>query len=336
MGEWIAIPGTVHAGSPAAPSDNPADPGCASTRRLAFSGIARSGNQIVLAATGGHGDYSGNQVTAIDLSQDSPVWALLQTGSAATDVVQDAAYYLDGLPSARHTYGSVHFSTTRNRLMLHYSRFVYGSGVSFLASNGFNLGSNRWDPAGTWSDAAGMALTRDEHDNVWAVGGYFYLSKWDPISDRWFQTGRFAKALYGAMAHDSKRDLLFQFGWGDNQGGGSGVSAFVYDIGGTTQTVIAIQPSAALTQFQIDAPANATMVYDFSGDRFLFWDGLSGRLYQVTPNAGTTWSLSIFAATGTTPPVASYNFGRMTYVPALRGIVVMPSGHQPLYFMRLA
>lgn len=332
--EWFAIPGSIHAGSPAAPGELPGDVGCESTRRLAFCNIARKDSTIVLAAAGGHSDYSGNQVTSIDLSVDVPGWRLLHAATPVTSRVQDAPYYADGLPTSRHLYNSAQFSTVRNRLVLHGARFVWGSGVSFTVADGFNLDNNTWDRADAFK-GGGKAVLRDEHDNVWAINSYFELTKWDPITDTWNPTAIFPNPLWPSMAHDTRRDQLFQMSWGDAWGGGSGLVAYKYDIGGTTQTPVTINASAALTQFLADMPAYASMVYDRANDHFLFWDGLSGRLYQVTPNDTNAWDISIVATTGTPPPKASGSFGRMAYVPALRGCVIMPSGHESLYFIRL-
>ncbi|MBC7657258.1 MAG: hypothetical protein H7147_08805 [Frankiaceae bacterium] len=333
--EWFSIPNSIHAGSPAAPQDDPRDPYCSSTRRLAYSGIARKDAQIILAATGGHGDYGGNQVTGIDLASDAPGWKLLHAGSPAQKIVPDVPYYPDGLPVARHTYNQVHFSTTRNRLMLHYSLYVYGSALSFRAANGFDLDNNQWDPAGTWSPGM-QARGRDERDSVWAPTNYRYLNKWDPATDTWTQTGAFANPIYGPIAHDTARDQLFTLAWGDGTGSGNAINASKYDARGTTQTPITFTSNAALAQFQADTPVDASMAYDPNGDRFILWDGKSRRLYQVTPNAGTVWTMSIVATTGVVPPAASYSHSRMAYVPALRGCVFMPSGHESLYFVRLS
>ena len=114
------------------------------------------------------------------------------------------------------------------------------------------------------------------------------------------------------------------------------VSAAIYTSGGTARSTISFNASAALTQFEADTPSNASMVYDQDGDRFLFWDGVTGRLFQITPNGTTTWDVSIVTTTGTTPPATEYSFGRLGYIPSLKTIVTMPSGATNLRAMRLA
>ena len=334
MHEWFAIAGTTHAGSEAAPTDI-IDPTCASTRRLAYCGIAVKDAQVVLAATGGHQDYAGNEVTAIDLAADTPAWALLKAGSSFVDVVPDAPYYRDGLPASRHTYTAVHYSTTRQRLMLHGTRFSFGNGRSYPPSNGFDLVNKRWDPAGTWKNGV-TALCGDAYDNCWSVGNYFQLSRWSPDADTWTRMATHGGAIYPAMAHDWKRNLLFQLSWGNGEADGTGATAYKYTSSGRVQTPVTIRQSAAYTQWQADTPAYASMAYDPDGDRFLYWDGESRHLYQITPNNSSTWEMSIVLTTGTPPPRRSGSYGRMAYVASLRGCVVMPSGHEPLHFIKVA
>jgi hypothetical protein len=331
--QWFQISGTVHAGSPADPTDDVLDDFCRSNRRLSFSNIAIAGTELVLAACGGHGDYSGNEVTGIDLSADAPAWALRLARTAS--VTADVAYYGDGRPSARHLYWSAQYSSTRSRLMLHYSRFVYGTAVSFADSNGFNLATNAWDADNTWSDG-NSAMCQDNNGDCWGGYGSTSLKKWTASTDTWATTGTFGNNISGPMVFDASRSQLFSLSWGDGQGGGSGVNAYKYNAAGTTQTAITFNASSAYTQFQADTPANASLVYEPDLDRFLFWDGLTGRLYSVAPNSGTTWDMSIVTATGSTPPAAVYSFGRLAYVPALKGCVAMPAGHRNLYFIRTA
>jgi hypothetical protein len=331
---WFPIAGTVHAGSAAAPTDV-ADDTATSTRRLAFCSIAVKDAQVVLAATGGHQDYAGNEVTGIDLAANAPAWALLSAGSAPNDVVADAPYYRDGLPSSRHTYNAVHYSTTRQRLMLHGTRFAYGNGRSYPPSNGFNMATGQWDPAGTWKDGM-TALCRDAYDNCWSVLNYFQLWRWTPATDTWALTGRFGGAIYPALAHDWKRNLLFQLSWGNGEADGVGATAFKYTSNGRVQTALTIKPSAAYTQWLADTPSYASMAYDPDGDRFLYWDGNSQRLYQITPNDTNIWDMAIVATAGTLPPRQSGSYGRLAYIASLRGCVVMPSGHEPLYFIKVA
>lgn len=334
VNEWIAISGTTHAGSAGDPTSDGR-----STSRLAYSGAGLVGAELVLAACGGHGDYSGNEVTSIDLSQDSPTWTLRLARTAS--VTADVAYYGDGRPSSRHTYWSTHYSTTRSRLMLHRSRFVYGSAVSFNDSNGFDLGTNTWDADGTWADGSTPGC-RDAYDNVWAfTNSQHSIRKWTAATDTWSgDLGTWGSETLGyPLAHDSSRDKLFALSIGNGEGGGSGVSAHRFSMDGATRDSISFNASSAFTQFGTDAGIHAGMDYVPVLDKFLWYSGAgaTSRVYVITPNSGTTWDMTILSATGVTPAAiqGSGIFSRFRYVASLRGFVCMGSGAASVNFLRV-
>jgi hypothetical protein len=326
--QWVQIGGTTHAGSAADPTNDGR-----STARLAFSNIAIVGNEVVIAATGGHGDYNGNEVTSINLAADAPQWRLrrAKTSNPTADAAYNAA---DGTPASRHAYWSAIYSTTRGRLMLHSTRFTWPTALSFNASNGFNLGNDTWDPAGTWSDGT-AALCRDTSDNAWTVTGG-YLRRWNASTDTWSAIAQVASPGFGGpMVHDSSRNQLFILTWGDGSNGGSGVNSYKFTPAGA-QTAITFNASAAYSQFQAERPSYASMIYDAHNDRFLFWHGETSTLFSIKPNSGSTWDMSIVSTTGTLPPARAGAFGRMGYIAALNGCVFMPRGDTKHWFMNIA
>lgn len=332
VNQWVSISGTTHAGSAA---DLTSDG--RSTNRLAYSGAALVGSELILPACGGHGDYSGNEVSSIDLGADAPVWALRLARTAS--VTADVAYYGDGRPSSRHLYWSTHYSTTRSRVMLHRSRFVYGSAVSFDDSNGFDLGTNSWDADNTWANG-NTAGCRDASDNVWAfTDSRRSIRKWTAATDSWSGAlGTWGSETLGyPLAHDTTRDKLFSLCIGDGEAGGSGVNAHRFSMDGTTRDAITFNSSSAYTQFQSDADAHAGMDYVAATDRFYWYAGRGQRVYAITPNSGTTWDMEILSVTGATPPAAEGEgiFNRWRYVPSLGGFVCMASGSANVCFLRV-
>jgi hypothetical protein len=341
LNTWFQIPNTTHAGSPADPTDSPLDTFCRSNRRLAYSGAALRDAELWLPAVGGHQDYSGNEVTSIDLSADAPKWQLRKAKSSTT--TRDVPYQPDGTPSSRHVYWSAQWCAPRNRIMLHYSRFVWGSGISFVNSNGFNPTTNTWDAAGTWS-AGTSAMCVDSNGDAWAFSSAFDLSKWSQATDTWAVTLHSGAQLgYPPLVYDSKRDHLFSLAWGDGQANGSGTNAAKFTSGGTVRTAITINPSAAYTQWQSNAPMYAGMEYDADNDRYLFYEGNAGRegvIYVITPNATSSWDMSVLAlGSSSVTPGPMFGAGAMTrfrYIAGLKGCVAMHAGNQNLYFIRTA
>ncbi len=347
LNTWFAIAGTVHAGSAAAPGDDPTDAFASSNRRLSYSGMGLRNCEIILAANGGHQDYSGNEVTSLDLSQDTPAWVLRSAASPAGAISMDVPYYSDGKPSPRHTYWSTIWSEQHNRLMLHYTRFVWGNGVSFGNSNGFNLDTNTWDAQGTWGTSNYTAGCVDAQGNCYAMGmGYFALNKWTAATGLWSNVATYSEAInVNPVCFDPKRGHLFALAWGDGQGNNLGTSLGMsaIRIAGTTKTNITFNASAAVTQFKSDAPIYSAMEYDPVNDQYLFYEGgaaRTGRVYVVKPNDTAVWDLSVLTlGAGSVLPDAAVGagvFNRFKYVPALRGFVLMSSGTSNVYFMRTA
>ena len=325
VNEWFEIPGTK------------LTPDGSQNGRLSYSGIATdAGTQIILAASGGHGDSAHNGVDSIDLAADAPAW-VQRRPSSWNGIETDKATYASGEPASRHTYEHSIFSTTRQRLILHSTRATYSSAQSFAVTRGLNTSNWTWDPLSTYNTQQISARCRDADDNCWGFAGYYQLWKWTAATDSWAKTGTFAGQVTAPMAADSSRSLIFQLSWGDGQGGGSGVLAYKYTNGGTVQTAITLNSvSGALAQFISDAPILTTMVYDAARDRFLFWAGEARRLYQILPNAGNTWDISIVATTGALPPRSEGGFSRMAYIPSLQSLFVMPQGSLNLYAMKIA
>lgn len=346
LNRWVEIPGTVLAGSPGAPGENPADIYAISNRTIhAYSGMAfrDDTSEVWVAANGGHSDASDNAVRSIAIADDLPAWRLRCAPSALADRLVDVPYYADGKPTSRHTYWSTHWSSIRGRVMLHRTRFAYGSAVSFNASNGFDPVTNTWDPARTWSDGQ-TAQCRDASDNVWAMNGTS-LYKWTSSADTWVLTANFNGAAFpnGPMAYDAARGQLVTVAWGDGQGyGADALNAWIISSDGRSRQAITFNSSAAYNQFVADKPAYAALEYDLDNQQLLFYVAAASattRVYVVTPNSGTVWDMSLLALDGASVvPVDAGGslMNKFRYVPALRGFVLFTSAVNNLYFLRTA
>lgn len=328
VGQWIEIAGTSGAGGAAV---------------QAYSGMAYNEltNEILIGAAGGHGDSYDNRVVSMQLTADAPVWQLRMAPS--TQTAMNVPYYPDGKPTSRHLYSSSHFVPQVNRLMLFGVRSAAGSSYDFPIVSGFDLDTNSWDPAGTWADVPlgdlGAVAVRATGE-VWSTN----LSRWSPVTRAWTKpiTKRSGDLTRWPIAHDSRRNQLFTLNWADGFGYSTqALFASVVPCAGSVQTSIRFNPSAALDSIVADKPTYAGMDYDVDNDRFLFYCGQgagAGRVYVVTPNATTTWDISLLASTGALPPAtpASGVHNRFRYVPALRGFLLMPSATSNLFFIRTA
>jgi hypothetical protein len=336
--EWVEVSGTVHAGSAAAPGDDPNQEACASNNRLAYSNFAVVGTKIILPASGGHSDYGDNEVTNIDILVGSPAWSLLKAKTAVVTSNADTNAS-DDTPTSRHLYSEVHYSTTHSRLILHATQGWFADGASSGRSFGFNLANNTWDASSTWGDSNKAASCRDSHDNCWAIlntSGH-QLFKWTAATNTWAQTLTAGSGPGNEIAHDSTHDRLMSLTCG-NGVGGSGMNGAVYTSDGTVMTSLTLTGSG-LAQMNADLPFQNSLEYDRFNDRFLHWNGVTSHLFSIVVSGSVgsfTGTVTLVSTTGTPPPTRVKEHGRMRIIDSLRTAFFMPSGTKNLYAMRLA
>jgi hypothetical protein len=285
---------------------------------------------------------------------------LRMAATPAAQRTQNAPYYADGRPAARHIYSSMHFVKRLNKLMCIGVYVSYGDG-NFNAPKvaGFDPVTNTWDVAGTHPDAAVKNACMDSRGDVWGIGhGANFASainRWDRNTRKQTMLVDFGSAAGGPFAFDSRREQFFSLSWGNGEDKyGSGVRAFAYrslysvtvDGPGTpTRTAITLNSiGGALEQFQRDRTEYGGMDYDPGLDAFLFYDGRNvdgidrrGRVYVIRPTAGTTWDMSILplgSGSGTPPHTKGAGVNnRFRYVPKLKGFVLYADGRQPIWFL---
>jgi hypothetical protein len=329
LDEWFAIGGTGGAGG--APVND-------------FSGmtVKESSSEVLIAAAGGHGGSRDNRVVSIDLRADAPAWILRHAGSPTAP--DNVAYNPDGQPASRHTYQSTLYVASLDRVMLFGCRFTAPGAWEFPTVDGFHLGSNTWDPAGTYPDVpagGGYGVVKNSlTEDVWTSG----LKKWSAAAGTWSSpiTTTAPAGVRFPYAFDSNRSQLFGLNFGDGQGYGTPVvSAVRVPVSGSQSIQVTFNASAALSQFNSDAPTYSGMDYDPDHDRFLFYCGQgsgAGRIYVITPNSGNVWDMSLYTfGPGSSPPPATGGAGmnnRFRYLPNLKGFVLLSNGADNLYFIR--
>lgn len=345
INEWFPIAGTANSGTQL-------DNYCGWTSRLNDNG------DIYVAASSGH-DVNDNSVASINLLVDAPSWR--QRTAASPTKRYNAAYNEDGKPAGRHTYDSNIWVPELQRLMMFGARFVWGSGPPELyMTDGWNPVTDTWDrgetynggppgnnssynndgtygriPPGYW----GAAIDGD--GNVWSQYG---TRKWIAATRQWTDPFGFSApppdAPRGPWCSDSTRGQMFGLCYSNNEGWPEDVIRCVrHNKDGTGRQAITINPSEARTQFMADKPAYAGLVHDKQGDRYLFFDGRGaavGRVYVITPSAGTSYDMSILPTTGSIPAVVQGGVNsRCNYIDALKMLVAMPSDAAGIYGLRL-
>jgi hypothetical protein len=107
---------------------------------------------------------------------------------------------------------------------------------------------------------------------------------------------------------------------------------------GNVISQVTFNDSPGLTQFKKDTPTYSGMTFDPANDHYLFYCGVNdqaGRVYAAKPNSGGNWDLSILPTSGDVPSAPGSGIhNRFQYVPALKGVVMLPATGRGLFFMR--
>lgn len=315
----------------------------------AFSGICirQAHSKIYIALAGGHSQGLDNRVVECDLRADAPAWNTLKAASTSTQI--DIDYYPDGTPDSRHTYDSLMWCETRNRLMALGNYGGYVNAYSFRNLDGFNPDSTppAWDAAGTYPDSPSSlgwyTSGFDNNGTPWWFGTDGIVAKWNPTTNTFTSysvsypsAGRFPYAC------DSLRGKMFNLQAGDGQTTNpSTMSASVFDINTHAVANITFNASAGLTALTADynQMVDAGMDYDPVNDFFLYYAARtsSTNIYKITPNNTTVWDVSIFASNAPGGPTGGAGLnGRLKYVTAFKGFVMLPQQSSNIYFIRTA
>ncbi len=344
--QWYAIPNTALSSV----DPNPIPPGVTgpSSKIVAWCGAAlkRQGSVYMLGAAGGHADYAGNEVDALQLNTASPHWVQLRPPSATNMIIDASQFYLDLRPSATHTYYASQFINARNRMLVLPSGamdfagglpappagwpYPRGGGYTFT----FNMATNDWDapdyvPVYTGGGDPTACLvakhptTEDIYYNRYGQGWW----KWTQSANTWTKVNNNNSGAgnYAGAAIDPTRNRMLVVG--DYSGG---YPPHVLDLNGNDVPVsFGGMGGGALTMSGYPG-----VVYDEASDRFLvvYNSGGSVRVLRVHPS---TWVVDQPATTGSTPAARQNGImGSVQYVPELGGIVLATTYNGNVYFMR--
>ena len=334
IGEWRQVPNSALS---LAPISVKTYPGLGSTgpasKVIAWCGLAidTRDSSIYSAAGGGHGDYAGNEVNMIRLSDAAPAWVERRASTASSQVVASATHYSDGRPTSRHSYYGVVCNQLRDRVML-LAGSRYGDGYQIDTMDGFNPALGDWDPAHTWPNVPadvpmyyGAAIV--EHKNtgdIYAFANYG-VYRWSNSSNTWSQvvSGGSLFGFEAAAALDTTRNRVLVLG-------GLGNDLGLYTLGASAVQAISLTGLGA-------APLSGTgqgMVYDPALDAYLVRaPEAGGAVYRIDAQ---TFAVSTLATSSGGSIVAAQNgvYRRWLYAPGLGGVVYCPQYDANLWFLR--
>ena len=215
----------------------------------------------------------------------------------------------------------------------------------FYVVDSVPLASGRWDAPGTHPPVP----VKRGWDGNWAckhpvtediyVSGATGVSKWSRTSNSWstvWQTTRTDVDRATAAIDPRGGGTLLRIG----SFGASNVPVAINLATGTATVATFSGPYAAAVS--VGGYYAAGLVFDSVLNKFLLFQD-DGFLYTITQLSLSNWSVDRLPLSGT-PPAAGHSaavgypaiWGRMQYVPNLKGVCIVQAADKPAYFVKTA
>ena len=325
---WFQIPNSSMQPVCASASQYPdiqGSTGCASVM-LAWGGAAADTkrNRMIVWG-GGHTNYFGNEVYALDLNSLSML--RLNNPSPVSNVSTCPESYTDGTPSSRHTYDGLVYLPTQDKM------FAYGGAK---ANCGY-LSTGTWelDPSTTgWQ-------SMDPHSGTTPGGWPGVMADYDPNTGLVFLFDTQNFFSYNP-ATNTYTKVGQQTGPGDNLTGVidpgrklfvmvGGGSFYAYTIGNGTYTLQnwTSQVSGCSALMSVGSPG---LAYDPVQQLIVGWAG-GNTVYQFNPDTKTCSAVTYPNGPGAQQQYGTY--GRWRYFPSLGVFVIVNDWQQNAWTLRL-
>jgi hypothetical protein len=287
-------------------------------------GIGDTSRNRLIVWGGGHSDYGGNEVYALDLNALT-INRLNNPSPPASSCVEVLS---DGTPPSRHTYDDLAYIAHADR-MFSYTGSMAPTGCGSLATWTLTMSNLQWqdmNPSGTAPTPNGGLAAADYDPNTKNV--FVHTVSWGMFASYNFDTNTMKLLAsneiinyYVTAVVDPKRRLFFMFGAN---------GAYKIDISGNDPSYSLKTLAASGCTFQnIDAPGAA---YDSVQDRIVGWSG--GNSVNIY-NADTDSCTTVTYANGPGAQQTLGTYGRFRYFPALGVFALVNSASQNAYTLRL-
>lgn len=331
-GRWHAIPNSRLDQQPGVFPPVPTPEGNPANILAAWSGAAYdSKRERVLFQGGGHGDYAGNEVYALDVNTFR--WSRLWGPSPQIpprQLSEGRAEYPDGNPAAVHTYDGLNYLPGPDKLWRGGGSLWSGSGGGTSSTWMLDLGSNRWQRMAD-SRVLGVSVA-SAYDpvsgHVFAFSDRNILGEYDPEKNRWRELGEIYHGEEQVAAIDPERRLFVRVGNGD-------LSYCNIRNGSIRLKVSTRGPQDVVTA------RGPGFVYDSSIKKFVGWAG--GTSVFVLDPATWTWT-EVKAAPGNTvaPPTIHADgadkilvMSKFLYIPGKNFYLLVQTVNTEVYVYRL-
>lgn len=288
---------------------------------------------------GGHADYAGNEVYAYGpMESDSAVWHRLT--DPTIPAANNTARIDTNKPVSRHTYDTLQFIPSQNKMLSMCAAGTYQFGNTSLAADTFDFATNTWAAVDSgYTASVGSSGLYDAQGGFNSTTGKAWL----------IAPGNTTKLLSFDVATSAWTNY--------NKDNPSYASASKGAICPTKNVLVTISATSTLLVSDLTTPTNAiytptttgtgptagtyTLEWDSTNGRFVAWNASGTTVYFLAvpadPVSGTwTWTSAVGSG-GTTPAAttASGTYGRFRFCESLGGIVLMPTAVNPISFYKM-
>lgn len=311
----------------------------------AWSGaVADTKRNRLIIWGGGHTDYSGNEVYALNLGTSTPTVTRLTNPSDFTKnsgCPENNA--VDGAPVSRHTYGGLVYLPVQDKL------FSLGGskspcGTMSQATHLLDLSQippvwstadpvNGWDPTQHYGTGdADCAYDPNTQTVLCLFNGY--VLRYNPATNTYTEITNTATYGYAAnVVIDPKRKLLFAIG--EYSYGGTAPYFIAYDISSGSSFAAQNWTSQLTGCDALAASYYPGLQYDPVLDKIVAWTGTGNTIYLFDADAKTCTAQTFSGGPPHSASAIADTFGHFQYFPALNSYVEISLASEDAYILKL-
>lgn len=285
-------------------------------------GTCDTARSRLLVWGGGHNDYWGNEMYALDLP--SLTMKRIVEPSSVTLQSSNVSSLPDGTPTSRHTYGGLTYIAHQDRFFaVNGALTPDGGGEPATWTYDFALSkwtlrvanspmSTRYGTMAAYDSVSKLVYVKDQFD--------FYSYAPDTNTYTKLNTSTQNADYHMQAAIDTKRRKFVMIGFG---------SIKVIDLNTKVMTTL----STTNTPSAVSA-ASPGLGYDPIADRIVMWSG-GGSVYALNMDTNA-WSQIAISGGPTASPPEQGTFGRWAYIPAYRVFALVNDIDQNAWVFRAA
>jgi hypothetical protein len=284
--------------------------GCEAITGAWSGGVFDTKRNRLIVWGGGHNDYYGNELYALELDAQT-VRRLnapgLPVASSCTEGIVNNTQ-----PNSRHTYDGIEYVAALDRMFVFGGSLACGSGNFGSDTWVFDFDSMQWsrmNPAGPIPRGdAGMMTAYDPVTGLIYLHDRRHLFTYDPAANRYTQLSTSQETLgyHLAATIDPKRRKFVMVGYDGNAGGGR---VYTYDIApGSTYVMQRITTTGATGLIGQNYPG---LDFDPVGDRIVGWGQDTRNVVYFLDLTSRAWTSTTIS--GGPVPVGNGTHGRFRY-----------------------